>query len=87
VTSSPSFDRRVPPQQAQAAGGGHDHALARQVLGERLARRALALKATTLVVRATALGGEFIFGGRGLQILELQLELVEQRLLRSELAP
>ena len=42
VTSSPSLDRRAPPQQGQAVGAGIDHPLARQVLGERLARGPLA---------------------------------------------
>ena len=72
-------------RQARAATAGagrrpgNDDPLARQMLGERLARRALAGEGRNLggPGRRT-LGGELILGGRGFQLLELQLELVEQ---------
>jgi len=72
-------------RQARAATAGagrrpgNDHPLARQMFGERLARGALAGEGRD----AGGLGhrllcGEIIFGGRGFQLLELQLELVKQ---------
>jgi hypothetical protein len=78
VMSSPSFDRRVPPQQVQAVGR-HDDALARQMLGEWLARRALAGEGRDgRGPRHRLLGGQLILGRRGFEFLELQLELIEQ---------
>ena len=56
------------------------HPLARQMLGEGLARRAAALEGAhrRLRLRRRLLGGELVLGGGGLELLELQLELVEQ---------
>ena len=71
------------PARAAAAAGrrGFDHhPLARQMRGEGLARRAPALEGPHRRLRLCrgALGGEFVLGGGGLELLELQLELVEQ---------
>ena len=71
------------PARAAATAGrrGFDHhPLARQMPGKGLARRAPALEAAhrRLRLRRGALGGELVLGGGGLELLELQLELVEQ---------
>ena len=65
---------------------GNDDALARQVLGERLARWALAGEGRhgrgpghrLGRVRRDLLGGQIILGRRGFEFLELQFELIEQ---------
>ena len=79
VTSSPSFDSFVEPQDGQHAGAGNHHALARQMRRERFARRAFALKPW----RAARLGRGFlgqklIFGRGGLQFFELKLQLLQE---------
>ena len=66
---------------AAGAGGraGNDHPLARQMFGERLARRALAGKGRDGRGPGDSLfGGQFVLGRRGFQLFQLQLELVEQ---------
>jgi hypothetical protein len=56
----------------------HDHTLPRQMLGERLACRALALVGGDRCrLGSSPLGCDFILGGRALQLLELDLHLVE----------
>jgi hypothetical protein len=64
--SSPSFDS-LPRAAARTAGRRRDHdALARQVVGERLARRPLALERLDgLRSRHHLFGHQFIFGGGG----------------------
>ena len=58
---------------------GNDDALARQMLGEWLARRALAGEGRDgRGPRHRLLGGQIILGGRGFEFLELQLQLIEQ---------
>lgn len=58
---------------------GDDDALTRQVLRERLARRPPAFeRANRLHLSCCLLGGEFILGGIGFQILELKLHLLKQ---------
>ena len=70
------------------------NALARQVLGERLAHRPAPFEPgdRRLRLRRSNLGQTFVLGGGSLHLLELQLELVEQALLALgalavELAP
>ena len=58
--------------------GDHD-ALARQMLGERLARRPLALeRLDRLRLRRRLLGRQFVLGRGRLQLFELQLHLLQQ---------
>ena len=79
VTSSPSLERRDPPQQGQARRRRDHHPLARQMLGERLARRPLAREGRDRRrLGRGRLGGELVLGRRRLQLFELQLQLVEQ---------
>ncbi len=60
-------------------GGRHDDAFARQVLGERLTRRRLALEAAHAGgLLGRGLGNKGVFAGVGFEFLELQLHLVEQ---------
>ena len=60
-------------------GAGHDDPLARQVLGERLAGRTLARERRHAGgLSRRQLGGELVLRGRGFQLLELQLQLIEQ---------
>ncbi len=60
-------------------GAGHDDPLARQVLGERLAGRTLARERRHAGgLGRRQLGGELVLRGRGFQLLELQLQLIEQ---------
>ncbi len=57
----------------------HDHPLARQVVGKRLARRALAgERANTRGLRGVLFGAQFVLGRRGLQLFKLQFHLIEQ---------
>ena len=51
VTSSPTFDRCFDPQHVHEVGEGHHHALARQMLGEGLARGPAALQPLDLGAR------------------------------------
>ena len=70
-----------PPAAAAKASGRsrHDHPLARQMLGERLARRALAGEGRhRRGLGHRHLGGDLVLGGRTLQFLELQLDLIEK---------
>ncbi len=70
------------PRAAAALAGcrpRHDHPLARQVLGEGLARRPLAGEGhDSRRLRNRALGGDLVLAGRTLEFLERQLHLVEQ---------
>jgi hypothetical protein len=84
------------PVRATAAadlGRRHDHALARQMLREGLARRPPAREGLDpRGLGGRLLGGQLILGRVRLQLLELQLQLVEQarlalRALAVELAP
>ena len=57
----------------------HDDPLARQMLGKRLARGALAGEGRHIRgLGHRHLGGDLVLGGRTLQFLELQLDLVEK---------
>ena len=81
VTSSPSL--RQPRAAAAEAGGrpGHDHPLARQMLGNGWRAGRLRVNAATVVVLrgpGAAFGRQFVLGGRGFEFLQLQLDLVEQ---------
>ncbi len=79
VTSSPSLDRRVPPQKVQAAGPGINDALAGQMVGERPSARALAGEACDVGdLGGGSLGSQLVLGRRGLQLLQLQFHLVQQ---------
>jgi hypothetical protein len=70
------------PTAAAALGRpGQDNALARQVLGERLARGTLAGKAGDgggFRLCGFLLGAQFILGRGGLEVFELQFHLVDQ---------
>ncbi len=70
------------PRAAAALAGGRsrlDHPLARQMLGEGLARRALAGEGHDIRrLGRGALGGDLVLAGRTLEFLEGQLHLVEQ---------
>ena len=71
------------PRTAAACAGrrsGHDHPLARQMLGEGLAGRPLAGEGRygRPGLGRGVLGGEFVLGGGALELLELQLHLIEQ---------
>ena len=58
---------------------GQHHALARQMIRERLARRPPAREpAHRGGSRRQALSGQFILGGRRLEVLELQFQLIEE---------
>jgi hypothetical protein len=82
VTSSPSFDSFVEPQQGQLSGAGDHNPLARQMLGERLSRWPLALEGfDDLEGSRRALRRQFVLGRVGLGVLQLHLQLVEQPLL------
>jgi hypothetical protein len=76
------FAQFAQPLAAAAKASGrsrNDHPLARQRLGERLACRALAGEGGDR--RGSGhrhLGGEFVLGGRALQLLELQLDLIDE---------
>ena len=60
------------------AGPGNDDPLARQVLGEGLPGRALALKGYDLGgLGGGDLRGQLVLTSRGFQLLELQLELIQ----------
>ncbi len=79
--------------RAAVRRGDHD-ALARQMGGEGLARRAACARTTctVCVLRRRLLRRQFVLGRRGLQLLELQLHLLEQpglalRAAAVELAP
>ena len=65
-----------------AAGTGRGrrdhHALARQMLWKRLPGRATALEPGDGRGLHPLLGGDLVFGGRGLEFLELQFHLVDQ---------
>ena len=67
---------------AAAVAGGrrrNDDALARQMLGERLAGRALARERRDVRrLGGGLLGGDLVLGGGGFQLFELQLHLIEQ---------
>ena len=70
------------PRAAAAVAGRrrrNDDALARQMLGERLAGRAFARERRNVRrLGGGALGGDLVLGGGGLQLFELQLHLIEQ---------
>src|SRR5262249_6061315 len=56
----------------------HDHTLPWDMRRERLARWALALVGTDRCrLRSSPLGGDFVLGGRALQLLELELHLID----------
>ena len=77
--SSPSFDSLLDPQHGQLSGAGDHDALARQMIGERFARRPLALEGLDgLRPRRRLLGRQLIFGRRRLQLFELKLHLLQQ---------
>jgi hypothetical protein len=65
---------------ANASGRSrHDHPLARQMLGEGLARGALAAEGRHRGgLGHRHLGGDLVLGGRALQLLELQLCLIQK---------
>ncbi len=70
-----------PPAAATKASGRspHDHPLARQMLGEGLTCRALAGEGCyRRGLGDRHLGGDFVLGGRTLQLLELQLDLIKE---------
>jgi hypothetical protein len=71
-----------PPGAAAAAGGGRfdHHALARQMLGERLAGGTTARERAhgRRRPRCCLRGGELVLARRGLELLQLKLELVEE---------
>src|ERR1700751_775268 len=67
--------------RAAAAASGrtrHDHALARQMRRERLARGLSAGEGTHRRGRCCLRGGKLILGRRGLELLELKLHLLDQ---------
>jgi hypothetical protein len=70
------------PRPAAAGAGrraGHDHPLARQVLGERLARAALAAERGDIGgLGRRLLRLELILSGRRLQLFKLQFHLIKQ---------
>ena len=79
VTSSPSLDRRVPPQQAHAAETRDDHALPRQVLGKWTPRRAGAGEpGDGGGLGRGSLGRQLVLRGGRFELLELQLHLIQQ---------
>src|SRR3954451_8770379 len=66
-----------------AAQAGHwprlDHALARQMVGKGLARRALAREGDDIRgLRYGLLGGDLVLAGRAFELLERQLHLIQQ---------
>ena len=64
---------------AGAGGWGFDHnALARQMLRKGLARRAATFEPGDGRGLRHLLGGDLVFGGRGLEFLELQFHLIDQ---------
>src|SRR5438477_4489156 len=79
VTSSPNFTQ---PRAAAAQAGGRsrlDHPLARLMLGEGLACRALAGKRHHIRgLGHGALGGDLVLARRTLEFFERQLDLIEQ---------
>ena len=77
VTSSPSFDSLVDPQQGQALRRGDDDALARQVLRKRLPRGPLALEWSNRLGRCLP-RRQFVLGRCRFEIFELQLHLLEK---------
>jgi len=86
VIVSPSFLRCTLPQHAQAVGPRYDHALARQVLGEWLAERTVALESGNRgCLRGGFLGSDLVLGGGRLKVLEFQLHRIEEagRVLRA----
>src|SRR5271167_4419838 len=79
VMSSPNLRRRALPQHRQTAGPGSNDPLARQMLGEGLARRTLAGKGHHIGgLGHGPLGGDLVLTGRTLELLERQLHLIEQ---------
>ena len=78
-----------PPQQGQGRARD-DEPLARQMLGKRLARGALARKGgdiSRVALPRRVLGGELVLGGRRLRVLRVAAPLVESRAVRSERGP
>src|SRR5438874_7287415 len=71
---------RKPARAAAVAGGWtwHDHALARQMRGERLAGGPLAGERVNLRGRCRLLSRNLVLGRRGFQLLELKLHLVDE---------
>ena len=80
VTSSPSFDSRSDPQQAQLVGAGNDDALARQMRRQRLARGSCPGERLDSCAGRGTLAQSLILAGARLQLLQAQLELVDQQL-------
>ena len=80
VTSSPIFARRPRAAGGAGAGRGQHDPLARQVLGKGLARRLAAREGGDLGLRPRRGGFSqpFIFRGRRLHLLKLQLKLIEE---------
>ena len=79
VMSSPSFDSFDRAAAGAALRRGDHDALARQMIGERLARRPLALERLDgLRLRRRLLGRQFVFGRGCLQLFELKLHLLQQ---------
>ena len=71
--------RREPPQQAQARRRLDHDALARQMLGERVALRPLALEAgDRRRFGDSLLRGEFVFRRARFQLFELERQLIDQ---------
>ena len=76
--SSPIFTIRDDPQQLQAGGRRDHHALARQMFGKRLARRFAPFEGADRCRLRHRLCPKRIFRGRGLEFLELELQLLDQ---------
>ena len=93
VMSSPSLESRSRAATATDLGRRNHHALARQMLRERLARWPPASERLDCRgLRGCLFGGELVLARARLQLLELQLQLVEQarlalRALAVDLAP
>ena len=75
---SPSYLRREPPQQSHVVGGGDPDALARQMLGERLARGPLAgVRRDRRRLGCGLLDGDLVLSGGVFEVLGFQFHLVE----------
>ena len=79
VTSSPSFDRREPPQAGHEHGAGMTTRSRGRCSGKWLPDRPLALERRDAGgVGRNDLGGEAVLAGVGFEIFEMKLHLLEQ---------